>query len=426
MFDVIVLGSGVVGINTAYWLAKAGRKVLVLDRQPLAGNETSFANGGQISVSFAEPWASVSTLTKVAGWLFDNNAPLLFRPRLDPDQWRWLASFIWQCQPWLYQRNLGELVQLALYSRHLLKQIRQEHNLQYHARETGILHFYRDTKNFENAKYGAALMRAHGCNRRVISTDRALEIEPALKAFAGQIKGATYTAEDESGDCHLYCQALTKICREMGVSFQFNSRIEELHNNKGMVSVQIHHNGHSDVITAPQIVVALGSYSRSLLKPLGIDLNIYPAKGYSVSIPMQNPTAGPQCSVTDDKYKVVFTPLGNELRMAGTAELTGYSTEINEQRCERMLQQCRSMFPEIGGFEHSRFWAGLRPATPNNIPYLGATRYPNLWLNTGHGTLGWTLGCGSGKVLADQICGERPAWRRHSESHSPTPRKAYE
>ncbi|MCP5326255.1 MAG: D-amino acid dehydrogenase [Oceanospirillaceae bacterium] len=426
MFDAIVLGSGVVGINTAYWLAKAGRKVLVLDRQPLAGNETSFANGGQISVSFAEPWANPGTLVKVAGWLFDNHAPLLFRPRPDPDQWRWLAGFIWQCQPWLYRRNLGSLVQLGLYSRHLLKQVRQEHDLQYQARENGILHFYRDAKSFENAKYAAALMRAHGCNRRVISTERAIETEPALQHMASQIFGATFTPEDESGDCHLYCQAMAEVCKNLGVTFRFNYDIEALHQQQGMVSVQVHHNGHSDVITAPQIVVALGSYSRQLLKPLGVSLNIYPAKGYSITVPMQNPTAGPQCSVTDDKHKVVFTPLGNELRMAGTAELSGYSTEINEERCERMVAQCRQLFPAIGGFERSRFWAGLRPATPSNVPYIGATRYPNLWLNTGHGTLGWTLGCGSGKVLADMICGERPAWQRQGEMTVHSTRKVYE
>lgn len=426
MYDAIVLGAGVIGVNTAYWLAKAGRKVLVLDRQPVAGNETSFANGGQISVSFAEPWASPGTLLKVAGWLFDNNAPLLFRPRPDPDQWRWLAAFVWQCQPWHYRRNLGSLVQLGLYSRHLLKQLRQEHQLDYAARENGILHFYRDTGAFENAKYSAALMRAHGCNRRVISRERALELEPSLQPIANEIKGATFTADDESGDCHLYCLAMGKVCQDLGVTFRFNHLIEKLHQQQGMVSVQIHHDGHSDIITAPQIIVALGSYSRSLLSPLGLHPNIYPAKGYSITVPMQHPQAGPACSVTDDKYKVVFTPLGNELRMAGTAELSGYDGGINEKRCELMLEQCRKLFPNIGGFERSRFWAGLRPATPSNVPYIGATRYPNLWLNTGHGTLGWTLGCGSGKVLADMICGERPAWQLQGQPLTLNARKAYE
>lgn len=403
MYDVIVLGSGVVGMNTAYWCANAGLKTLVVDRQPLAGNETSYANGGQISVSFAEPWASLATLRKALFWLFEKDAPLRFSPQLDWRQWRWLMLFIAEALPHRYRRNVTHLVQLGLYSRHLLKQVRDKHQLRYQQLEHGILQIYRDHSAFDGAKHTASLMRSLGCDRQVIATEQAIDIEPTLQHIAHEIKGATYTAGDETGDAHEFCLALKSICEELGTDFQFHSRIEKLHKENGLISVQLGQDGQRDIITAPHIVMACGSHSASLLQEVDIDLPVYPAKGYSVSIPIQNPQFAPNVSVTDDQYKVVFTRLGDHLRVAGTAEIAGYDLTINEHRCERMVKHAQWLFPDIGDFNSPRYWAGLRPATPSNIPFIGATQYPNLWLNTGHGTLGWTLGCGSGKLLADKI-----------------------
>ncbi len=403
MYDVIVLGSGVVGMNTAYWCANAGLKTLVVDRQPLAGNETSYANGGQISVSFAEPWASAATLRKALIWLFQKDAPLQFSPRLDWRQWRWLMQFVVECMPHRYQRNVTQLVQLGLYSRHLLKQLRTQHDLQYQHLERGILQFYRDHKSFDAAKHTASLMRTLGCERQVVSTQQAVEIEPTLAHIAHDIKGATYTRDDESGDAHRFCLAMQQVCEDMGVVFQYRTRVDKVFAENKLVRVVVERDRHYDVITAPHIVMACGSYSAPLLRPLGIDLAIYPAKGYSVTVPIKHANGAPSVSVTDDQYKVVFTRLGDQLRIAGTAELCGYDMSINERRCERMVRHGQWLFPEMGPFERARYWTGLRPATPSNLPYVGATPFPNLWLNTGHGTLGWTLGCGSGKLLVDKM-----------------------
>lgn len=403
MYDVIVLGSGVVGMNTAYWCANAGLKTLVVDRQPLTGNETSYANGGQISVSFAEPWASVATLRKAFIWLFQKNAPLQFSPRLDWRQWRWLMQFTAEALPSRYQHNVTQLVQLGLYSRHLLKQVRIKHNLQYQQLEQGIMQFYDNAAGFENAKHTAALMRTLGCDRQVVTPEEAIEIEPALSQHYSQLKGATYTRDDESGDAHQYCLELHRICEDMGVTFQMNTRVEKLHKQNGLISIQLSHDEQQDIITAPHIVMACGSYSTQLLEQIDIKINVYPAKGYSITIPIHDMSVAPNVSLSDDAHKIVFTRLGDQLRVAGTAELNGYDLTINEGRCAHMLQRAKALFPDLSSFEHSRYWCGLRPSTPSNLPYVGATQYPNLWLNTGHGTLGWTLGCGSGKLLADKI-----------------------
>lgn len=415
MYDVIVLGSGVVGMNTAYWCANAGLKTLVVDRQPLAGNETSYANGGQISVSFAEPWASMATLRKACIWLFQKDAPLQFHPKLDWHQWRWLMQFIVEAWPSRHRRNIAHLVQLGLYSRHLLKHVRDKHQLKYRQLEQGIMQFYCHHSSFEAAKHTAALMRTLGCDRQVITAEEAVHIEPTLASHKSNLIGATYTKDDETGDAHQYCLALQSICEEMGVSFQMNTRIEKLHVQNGLVSVELNHDHQRDIITAPHIIMACGSYSKPLLADINISINLYPAKGYSVTIPIQNSEAAPNVSLTDDEYKIVYTRLGNQLRVAGTAELNGYDLTIDEKRCAQLATRAKTLFPELGTFENTRYWSGLRPATPSNLPYVGATQYPNLWLNTGHGTLGWTLGCGSGKLLADKISkGETDFYRAHN------------
>jgi D-amino-acid dehydrogenase len=404
-FDVVVLGAGVIGINSAYWLARAGKNVCVVDRQPAAGLETSFANGGQISVSHAEPWANPSAPLKVLKWLFDGDAPLLFRPRADIHQWLWIARFLVDCLPHRADRHTTEIVRLATESRALLREIRTRENLSYDQRTAGILHFYRDEREFAAALPVAELMRRYGCDRVVVDRDKVVEIEPAFADNRDSIVGATYTADDESGDALKYTQALAQVCERMGVTFLYDSRAVALDtNDKGVRSVELRTPAGYRSIAARDIVVSLGSYSPKFLRPYGVSLCIYPAKGYSVTIPIEGSNGAPVTSLTDDQYKLVYSNLGSRLRVAGTAELSGYSLSLNHRRCRAILENARKLFPRAGNFAKPQFWTGLRPTTPSNMPYLGRTRsFRNLWLNTGHGTLGWTMGAGSGKRIADMI-----------------------
>jgi D-amino-acid dehydrogenase len=404
-FDVVVLGAGVVGINSAYWLARAGKNVCVVDRQPAAGLETSFANGGQISVSHAEPWANPSAPLKVLKWLFDGDAPLLFRPRADIQQWLWIARFLVDCLPHRADRHTREIVKLATESRALLREIRARENLSYDQRTAGILHFYRDEREFAAALPVAELMRKYGCDRVVVDRDKVVEIEPAFADNRESIVGATYTADDESGDALKYTQALAQVCERMGVTFLYGSHAVALDTHeKGVRSVELRTPSGYRSIAARDIVVSLGSYSPKFLRPYGVSLRIYPAKGYSVTIPIEGSNGAPVTSLTDDQYKLVYSNLGSRLRVAGTAELSGYSLSLNHRRCRAILENARKLFPRAGNFAKPQFWTGLRPTTPSNMPYLGRTRsFRNLWLNTGHGTLGWTMGAGSGKRIADMI-----------------------
>lgn len=408
-FDALVLGAGVVGINSAYWLARAGRSVCVIDRQPAAGLETSFANGGQISVSHAEPWANPSAPLKIMKWLFDGNAPLLFRPQMDIHQWLWIARFMVDCLPQRADRHTTEIVKLATASRTLLRQIREREKLDYDQRTLGILHFYRDCREFEAAIRVAELMRKHGCDRRVITRDEVLQIEPAFADRRDTIVGATYTAEDESGDARKYTQALAEVCARMGVTFLYSSEVVALDADRAagtINSIQVRTPNGYRTIRGRDVVVSLGCSSAQFLRRYGVSLSIYPAKGYSVTIPVAAGNQAPFVSLTDDQYKLVYSRLGERLRVAGTAELSGYGLELNRGRCQAILDNVRNLFPRAGNFDKAEFWTGLRPTTPSNLPYLGRARgYRNLWLNTGHGTLGWTLGAGSGKQISDMIGG---------------------
>jgi D-amino-acid dehydrogenase len=413
-FDVVVLGAGVIGVTTAYWLAREGKSVCVVDRQPEAALETSFANGGQISVSHAEPWANPSAPSKILKWLFDDEAPLLFRPKLDVHQWLWIARFLIECLPRRADRNTTEIVKLALDSRARLQEIRAREGIHYDERTKGILHFYRDRREFDSASRAAELMKKHGCERRVIGADEAVKIEPALEDSRREIVGATYTAADESGDAKKFTQALASVCERMGVVFLYGSEVVALDADieaSIVRSVEVRTPRGYESIKARDIVVSLGSYSAPFLRPYGISLMVYPAKGYSATIPFNGSNRAPAVSLIDDQYKLVYSNLGDRLRVAGTAELAGYDLSLNHSRCQSILRNAKALFPRAGKFEAATFWAGLRPATPSNIPYVGPTRrYHNLWANTGHGTLGWTLAAGSGKRIADMMgTGEGPA-----------------
>jgi len=412
-FDVVVLGAGVIGVSAAYWLARGGKSVCVVDRQPDAALETSFANGGQISASHAEPWANPSAPSKVLKWLFDDDAPLLFRPKLDVHQWMWIARFLVECLPQRADRNTAEIVKLAVESRTRLREIRAREGIHYDERTKGILHFYRDRGEFESARHAAELMKQYGCELRIVDADELVKIEPAFEGKKREIVGATYSIDDESGDAKKFTQALAAVCGRMGVVFLYGAQVVAFDADRGasnVRSVELRTPQGYGSIKARDVVVSLGSYSAPFLRPYGISLAVYPAKGYSVTIPFNGANGAPAVSLTDDQYKLVYSNLGDSLRVAGTAELAGYDLALNHSRCQAILRNVQALFPRAGKFEAASFWAGLRPATPSNIPYVGRTRrYRNLWINTGHGTLGWTLAAGSGKRVADMIgAGEGP------------------
>ena len=402
---VVVLGAGVVGVTAAWFLRESGHDVLVLERQAAAGMETSFANGGQISVSHAEPWANPGAIRKIFKWLGRDDAPLLFRLRADPQQWLWGLKFLLECLPGRSRRNIVQLVRLGLYSRTTLQALRRQTGLQYDQLERGILHLYAARRDFEAAARTAELMRDLGVDRVPKTVDECIAIEPALRTARSGIAGGTYAASDESGDAHVFTQQLAALCAQHGVRFEYGSTVERIVAEGDRVAgVQV----AGKLVRGDAYVVALGSYSPLLLRPIGVRLPIYPAKGYSVTLPVKDPVAAWTVSLSDEAHKLVFSHLGGRLRIAGTAELTGYDTSINEVRCRAILQRTMELFPQAGDASRAEFWAGLRPATPGNIPCIGRTGYANLFLDTGHGTLGWTHACGSGRAIADIVSGRKP------------------
>ena len=407
---VTVLGAGVTGITSAWFLAQAGHEVTVVDRQPGAGLETSFANGGQISVSHAEPWANPSAPLKVLKWLAKEDAPLLFRLRPDLNQWLWGLDFLRECTPARTRHNIKQIVNLGLYSRSTLQQLRASTGIEYHQKTEGILHFYTSQKEYDDAQGPAALMREYGCELDMKTPDECVAIEPALAASRARIVGGSMTPSDESGDAHQFTHKLAALCAEAGVNFLYNTRIVGTRKEGDLLkAVQIANaDGVVRELTSDAYVMCLGSYSPQWSKLLGQTLRIYPAKGYSVTLPVINEAASYNVSLTDDEYKLVFSRFGDRLRIAGTAELNGYSTDLNLKRCEAIVRRTRQLFPDMTDGQNAQYWTGLRPATPSNVPYIGTSGTSNLFLNTGHGTLGWTHSCGSGAAIADIVSGREP------------------
>ncbi|WP_213952873.1 MULTISPECIES: D-amino acid dehydrogenase [unclassified Variovorax] len=413
---VIVLGAGLLGVTSAYYLQKLGHEVTVVDRQATPAAETSFANGGQISVSHAEPWANPSAPIKVLQWLGKEDAPLLFRIRADMRQWMWGLQFLRECTPARTKHNIEQIVRLGTYSRSMLQALRSETGLGYDQRTQGILHFYTTQKEFDGALKPAEQMRALGCERLVISADEAVKLEPALAHIRPQLAGATYTAEDESGDANRFARELVKLCEAAGVKFLMSHTVTAIREAGGKVE----HVEATDIegrfqrLQADAYVMAMGSLSPIYAKPLGIELPIYPAKGYSVTLPVKDASKAYQVSLTDDEFKLVFSRYtsedgrGDRMRIAGTAELNGYDRDLNRVRCEAIVRRVEQLFPGAGDTSKAQFWTGLRPATPSNVPMIGKTKLPNFFLNTGHGTLGWTHACGSGKSIAHIVSGLAP------------------
>ena len=407
---VLVLGAGLLGVTSAYFLRQKGHEVTVIDRQASPAAETSFANGGQISVSHAEPWANPGAPLKVLKWLGKEDAPLLFRVRADMHQWLWGLKFLRECTPARTRWNIAQIVRLGTYSRDTLQALRAATGLHYDQRTQGILHFYTSAKEFEGAEAPAAQMRALGCDRRVISADEAVRIEPALAHIRPRLAGATYTAEDESGDANQFARGLVVRCEADGVRFLMSHTVTALREAGGSLDhvEATDTEGRFQRLRADAYVLAMGSLSPIYARPLGIELPIYPAKGYSVTMAVRDESKAHQVSLTDDEYKLVFSRLGNRLRIAGTAELNGYDRDLNRVRCEAIVKRVEELFPGAGDSESAQFWTGLRPATPSNVPIIGRSKLPNLYFNTGHGTLGWTHACGSGKSIARIVSGEKP------------------
>ena len=416
---VLVLGAGLLGVTSAYYLSQRGHDVTVIDRQASPAAETSFANGGQISVSHAEPWANPGAPLKVLQWLGKEDAPLLFRIRADMRQWLWGLQFLRECTPARTRHNIEQIVRLGTYSRDLLQQLRRDTGIGYDQRTQGILHFYTSEKEFAASLGPAEQMRALGCERQVISAEEAVKLEPALHHIRPQLAGATYTAEDESGDANRFARELVRLCEAAGVKFRMSHTITALRQAGGRIDhvEATDSEGRFQRLQADAYVLAMGSLSPLYAAPLGIRLPIYPAKGYSVTLPVLDASKAHQVSLTDDEFKLVFSryttdgPDGvseDRLRIAGTAELNGYDRDLNRVRCEAIVRRVEQLFPGAGDASRASFWTGLRPATPSNVPIIGNSRLHNLFLNTGHGTLGWTHACGSGESIARIISGERP------------------
>ena len=430
--NILVLGAGIIGISTAWHLLERGHTVTVVDRQSDAALETSFANAAQISVSYCEPWANRAAPWKALKWMFDPEAPLLLRPRMDRAQWRWCLEFLGQCNDAAFERNVAQIVALGAYSHQAHQALVRSLGLEFHRLERGIAHFFCDQASFDAAGHAVELMRRHGVQRRLVSREELLQIEPAFRSYAAHISGGTYTPTDESGDARLFTQQLARHCAQRGAQMLFGHEVLSLQASGGAIksvavrACQQRAGGEKDPQNSPiqhlradAVVVACGSYSAPLLRSVGLRVPIYPGKGYSATFALRRPEAAPWVSTIDDAKKIAMSRLGDSLRVAGTIELSGWDLTLDsplaQARCHMLARRietllpgvCDTRLPHEGG--QPQFWAGLRPATPTNIPLIGATPLAGLWLNAGHGTLGWTHGAGSGRALAALMSGERPA-----------------
>jgi len=406
---VAVLGAGVVGVSTAWFLAQNGHEVEVVDRASGPARETSFANGGQISVSQSEPWAQPGAPLQILRWLAAGDSPLLFRPRLDPAQWAWILRFLGECRGGRFRHNMRQMVSLGTFSRDTFAALRAELGIEYRHLARGIVTLMESPRELDLAAKHCAMLRDFGIDKRVISREEMLQIEPALAPVAFRMAGATWCPTDESGDVHQFTSQLAQHAERQGVVFRFNTRVNSLE----CAGAEIHGvsvtgpDGGYDMLRADAYVLALGSFSPLVARTAGLRLPVYPAKGYSATVQVMAPDAAPYVSITDEAHKIVISRLGDQLRIAGTAELAGHSHSLNALRCAALTKRARQLFAhDCCDWSNARFWSGLRPTTPGNVPLIGRSRISNLFLNTGHGTLGFTEGPGSGRVLADIISGK--------------------
>lgn len=403
---VVVLGAGVVGTAAAWFLSKNGHDVTVVEREPAAGLETSFANGGQVSPCHAEPWANPGTPLQALKWMGHADAPLVFKWwRYDPQLWTWLLRFLANCTPERTRINLDRTLRVAIYSRDCLQALRAETGITYDEKTLGILHVYRNARTFEHAQSASAVMAALGLKRDVKTVAEAVAIEPALQSVAHELTGAIFTPDDESGDAHKFTQELAKLAAKNGVVFAFNTTVTGFQRDGDRLTAVVTDRGE---IRGDAYLMAMGSWSAPWAKQLGLALPVYPAKGYSATLAVTDAARAPSVSITDDEHKMVYSRLGNRLRCAGTAELAGWNDTMTPVRATAIVKNAKALFPGAGDFDGAELWCGLRPTTPDSVPLLGKTPLKNFYLDTGHGTLGWTMACGSGKAVADLISGRDP------------------
>jgi D-amino-acid dehydrogenase len=402
---VVVLGSGVVGVTSAWYLSRAGHQVTVIDRQPAAGMETSFANAGQVSPGYSAPWAGPGIPVKALKWLMMRHRPLVFWPQAKGGLYPWLARMLANCTEDAYATNKARMVRLAEYSRDCLRDLRDETGIAYDQRTQGTLQLFRTQKQLDAVEGDTAVLDAFRVPYEVLDPKGCVGAEPALGLVEGKFVGGLRLPGDETGDAHVFTQRLAAMAAAAGVEFRQGVTIQAIEREGDRITGVATDQGR---VTADAYVVALGSYSTALLRPLGVALPVYPVKGYSLTLPVTEAAAAPVSTVMDETYKVAITRLGDRIRVGGTAELAGFNLKLRGPRRETLAHSVGDLFPRGGDIAQAQFWTGLRPMTPDGTPVVGPTRYRNLHLNTGHGTLGWTMACGSGRLLADLVTGRRP------------------
>ena len=401
---VTILGSGVIGVSSAYYLAEAGHEVTVIDRQPGPGLETSFGNAGEISPGYASPWAGPGIPLKAIKWLLMRDGPLVLRPGLDPRMWIWGAQMLANCTHKAYAINKGRMVRLAEYSRDCMIALRQATGIEYDGRQQGTLQLFRYQAQLDHAGDDIAVLKQYGVPYEVLSPQECIAAEPGLKTAAVSFVGALRLPNDETGDCKLFTERLAVMAMAKGVTFRYGVTIKRLLVDGDRIAGVDTDQGN---FAADAYVVALGSYSPWMLKPLGITLPVYPIKGYSLTVPITDATVAPVSTVMDETYKVATTRLGDRIRVGGTAEISGWDTTLRPHRRGPLDRSLRDLFPDAGDASKALFWCGLRPMTPDGTPVIGKLKFSNLFANTGHGTLGWTMAAGSGRVIADLMSGKK-------------------
>ena len=407
--QVIVLGGGVVGTTTANYLARSGARVIVLDRQPGAALETSFANAGQVSPGYSTPWAAPGIPLKAIKWMFSKHAPLSIRPDGTVFQLRWMAALLRNCSSAHYAVNKERMMRVAEYSRYCLRALREETGIQYEQRTGGTIQLFRTQAQVDSVQRDVAVLEECGVPFELLDRDQLARIEPALAYARDRLAGGLRLPNDETGDCHLFTRRLADVARGLGVEFRFGQEVDDLLTEGGHIA-GVRVNGTT--LTADRYVMAFGSYSRGALESLSLDIPVYPVKGYSLTVPLVDDRFAPRSTVLDETYKVAVTRFDNRIRVGGMAEVGGFDMRLNPKRRATLERVVTDLFPG-GDLSQATFWSGLRPMTPDSTPIVGSTPQPNLFLNTGHGTLGWTMACGSGKLVSDLVTGRRPEILTH-------------
>jgi len=403
---VIVIGSGVIGVATAYYLARLGAQVTVVDRQPGPARETSYANAGQVSPGYSTPWAAPGIPLKAFKWMFQRHAPLAIRPDGTLGQWRWIAAMYRECNAARYAVNKSRMLRLAEYSRHCLQALRRETGIAYDERALGLIQLFRDPAQLEAARRDTEVLEEYRVPYQLLDRDALVQAEPGLSASAARLAGGLRLPNDETGDCHLFTTRLARLAEDLGVRFLYGRAAQALRAEGGRIAALQLDAGES--LEADRYVAACGSYTPALMRPLDLDVPVYPVKGYSLTFALRDAARGPTSTVLDETYKIAVTRLGGRVRVGGMAELAGFDLNLRAARRRTLQHVVDDLYPGCGDSARAEFWTGLRPMTPDSTPLVGLTRYGNLYLNTGHGTLGWTMACGSGRLLADLIAGRRP------------------